>query len=239
VLSDADKAVCRTQRPSRGIFTDDEIAVIAFPVPAETLASDTLLTRLADNDLLRRRNVLVQSNFDPDHYLEIGEAPDRLAHAKLLHTATVCQLLGATRVEVVQVERTEASSSATWTASASATLRGSGSLQGESNGLARFVRETTLTHTFAGGAAKPERAQQFLDNKGLGRDQHLGALVEMRREAGNQLVEQRIEISTVEESKRLRKLAARCKLPFNEIQGELNTVATREVEYRFMFTVSF
>jgi hypothetical protein len=84
------------------LLNDPQAYVLAYPVPD---GNDPVLNNILDAGLDRPNTILVQSPFDPEKYVDAAEAIDQFALEKHTLLSNLCQLLGATKISVTQMER--------------------------------------------------------------------------------------------------------------------------------------
>jgi hypothetical protein len=236
-LSAADRLRANDDRALRVLLSSQNVAVIALPVSEETLGDDPVLRALDRAEQLKRNAVLIQNPLSPDGYFDVQNAPEMLAREKYLLAVQLCQHLGATQVDMRQLERTTSSGSTVWNVAAAhgpAVARGAI----ETTDVSQLVRDLHISHRFAGGAPDGDAAKRLLSDAGLSQDQYLRRLVEMRI-APNPLLRQQIKVNTRTETERMRAWLGQALVLLNRQKLGREASTLSEAEYEFVFDVSF
>ncbi|MEO7035875.1 MAG: hypothetical protein ABI548_18210 [Polyangiaceae bacterium] len=238
VLKQHDVEKCSYEPGAARVLLDEEVYVLQFPVRqiGEVPAS---LQNIIDAGLARPGVVLVQSPFDADSYEDAELAPQRFALAKHMHFSTFCMHLGAKEVSVKQIVlRTR---SGTSTADVKTQRLGqSAQVQGRIGELARFRAEMNLRDEFSGGPADVATAEKLLRRTGLWSDSSLRSLLDMRRDAKNQLRTRELALSLSNEAKTNLSVVGRLKVPaFVSLSAAYDRIAREQHDFTLTVVVRF
>jgi hypothetical protein len=210
------------------------LAVISWPSAVSSEVSDLLYSQ----GLLVPGIRAVQGPYDPRHYAEVSVAREAFAEEKHLAVAEICDLLGATSVEIEHIEidtdegidRIEISGTtpAGLKAQASINKKIASQLEG------RFdLRDRYRPHK-----ADAKAANQLLEEKRLRGDRKLVSLVDSRVR-GN-LNERSLTVMVSHNSTSSIQAAAQIKVPgYVDFNAEYISEIKKRVEYRITYKFSF
>ena len=222
---------------SRSLVRRTDVAVLNADRPASGTSS--LVARLALERLLAPGNVLIQSPYKADQYVDAEDAPESFALDKFGVLSMVAQQLGAKSVSVTSVEddRTEDR----WDAGGEAGLGAvRGTLSAKRSRAASFARKVQLHDEFTGGPADLDAAEAHLDEWSLGHDRDLRRLVEARRIQNNSLKTRKLTVDLSRETERSLTAAANLTLPsFVKPRLDLNRLSKDAARYRLEYLVKF
>ena len=216
---------------------DDQVAVLRLPLDDAIAKSDSVVADIAKTDLVESRAVLVQSALSDSIYLPADEAPEILAWEKHLNAVRLCQILGAKKVTITQVNISERGEKSALKGGA-AKLKVTGTVERASETETKNKSTDELEHTFPGGKPDHAAAREHILVTGLSKDPHLQALLTMS-EGRNKLQSQKIKFSTDSESKKTLAWTAKVSVPFIEVTGRLEKVMKERRSYEFEFQVEF
>ena len=240
VLHQHDVEKCSYEPGAAQALLDDEVYVLQLPLPAQGQVPGAL-QNILDAGLARPGNVLVQSPYDPDTYVDVSLAPQRYALAKQMYFSLFCMHLGAKEVTVEQIDLRMRSGTTTFHAKAEG-FGGSAQLSIESEELAKFRNQMQLRDEFAGSSPNVAAAEGLLRRTGLLADPSMGNLLEMRREGANQLMTRKLVLSLSSEAKNNLRVVGRfiVRIPqFVKLSAEYKRVVREEDEYTLTVLVRF
>lgn len=193
-----------------GRFSNKQVAIVNADEVRNSTRPD--VARLVRQGLLEPNAVLVQSPFRNQNYLRIQESEHALAVEKFLAISNVCGMLGASRLEVREVETTTQRRSLGGALKAGA--KGiTPEVRAKSETAEEFKRELSLLDSFVGGQSDPDAASQFLVDLNLDGDYQMRSLIDGRSFAGNRLGSRELVVDLSREATRLFDLAASIDLP--------------------------
>lgn len=205
----------------------------------EALASaDPILQSLGAKGLLQAETMLVQSLTLPDQYTRLSAICDQTAEAKVSATVRVCQLLGASRVEIKHAEFTskERSSHKSGDVKVVGVVKTSGDTAFntvEVGGL-----RLKAAWRFQGDKPRVDEASRALAASGL-QDESLSAMIDFFR-TSNWPTSHAFEISTTEEMRRIREFVSDISVPATfKGHTELESLKVTESSYEFQLMVEF
>lgn len=199
---------------------------------------DRLIAKLDRAGLMIPGNVLVQMPYHPDEYETADEAHQRAAERKHLIFTELCQLLGATRVQlkVLETQSDKGEARVDLTASRPAAT---GKGQVEKKTVEALAATMTLVDRYEGGPADIEKAEGLLERTGLTSDPLMGQLVRARS-TGNKLQSRKYTVDLSRESSRHVKVAAQLKVPgFLSVDAAALQLTTSTLKYHATYEVSF
>lgn len=150
------------------------------------------------------------SPFDTRTYVDASGAHEAFALERQHHFLRLCQALGATSLEVVDVRSiaTEAEQKVGVGVEKGVAVKGSV----ETKRAEQLVRTLRTKHTFPGGAPDLVRAQELLDQTALSTDLEFTALLDLRR-GRNPLRSHELDLTVTRSGRQQLKLAASVKVP--------------------------
>lgn len=193
------------------LVNEAETWVVNYDQAVETLADSLVLSRLAQQRLLRPDELYLLSPYD-DSYVLAADAEELFSLRKFEIFTSLCSLLGATRVvaqrvdietstEHQQVDLTVARGPVTAKANASRDLRES------------MARRFSLTTSFEAGEPRLEQAAELLNCHGLSEDSTMRGLLDLFRQGGSRVTSQEVVLKLTSEASRELKAAASLKIP--------------------------
>lgn len=236
-VNEADRIHLRSDRNTRRLLNDPSVTVLDLPL-ARSLLEQPFVSRIQERDSVRRGDLFVQSALDPDDYFDPEDAAERVAVRKMLLTVQLCQLLGATTVEISEISRRNGSSTNTWRVDPNFKRMISTSVSTTTSARDDVVDRTVVIHRFPGQEPDGGSAKDHLDRHGLRADPHLVALMEMRM-SGNALLEQTLDINTRAELERTTEWLGRATVPLGGTEARVDQALKNAVEYTFKFVVKF
>lgn len=238
VLQDHDIERCKYEPGEARKLLDVEAYILPFPLRVQG-EIPVALQNIVSARLARPGNMLVQSPYDDNSYEEAAVAPQRFALAKHMYFSTLCMHLGAKEVTVEQIDLSTRSGKSTLNVKGSR-LGASAQLDVKAEELEKFSAQMHLRDEFEGGAANVVAAEELLRQTGLGLDQNMRALVEMRREGTNALKTRKIVLSLSNEAKSNLNVVGRLSVPkFVKLSAEYDRVVKENQEYKLTVEVKF
>lgn len=238
VLNKHDIDKCRYEPGAALALANPETYVLQFPI-TESGCSHTAIQRIVGSGLASPGSVLVQSPFDRDYYENATLAPQRFALAKHLRFSELCMLLGAKEVSVEQIVLRKCSGKTTFDVSAERT-GGKARLTVENEDFSQFRSSMHLQDEFQGGRPNIEAAESLLEQAGLGSDNNMRSLVQMRRDESNQLMKRRLVLNLSSEAQSNLNVVGRLKIPaFVQLSAEYDRVIKEQHEYALTVLVRF
>lgn len=175
-VTDDDYYVLQTEKEGIALLNQSNVAIVPVDT-ASDLDKFSILTERGTR--FREGLILVLSPFNDFSYVELTEAKNLIAIEKMHLTIRLCQLLGATeveikRIEIIDEEKGEGISLEVEAASVS------GQLESKLSDLRQLGRSMQVSAKFAGGFADKELSTKFLRENHLDSDQALRHIVGMR-----------------------------------------------------------
>jgi hypothetical protein len=197
VLSRDDYNRARIMSPE--LLVDPLTRVVALPLRPPDSEDETLL---ALSHELRPSAVLLRNTLGGDTYVDAAAAYEVISLAKFNHFANVCQMLGATRLEVKELRELsddgKVEASVGFRASAA---EGTGTLRKEaSRRLAQSIQGLWVWQSAAGDA---DRAAAYVRAERVSGDPVISGLIQQRRFTGNPLEEHVLELNISSEAQRV------------------------------------
>lgn len=197
VLSRDDYNRARIVSPQ--LLADPLTRVIALPLRSPDSEDPALL---ALGNEIRPAAVLLRNTWGSDAYIDAAAAYEVISLAKFNLFANVCQMLGATRLEVEEIREVNADGKvkgrATFRTSAT---KGSGRLKSESS--RRVAQSIQGLWVWQSGSADVERAAAYATAKHLDNDPVITGLIQQRRFTGNALTEHKLTLNITSEAQRI------------------------------------
>ncbi|MCH6159368.1 hypothetical protein [Streptomyces marispadix] len=181
VLDRDDEIQARRDNPE--LLADKDTTVVPLPLrhPYSGLEE---LQRLGP--ALREGAVFVRNPFDQNHYTEVSDAYASIAKAKFYAFSRVCQLLGAVRLEVLELrELSETGERAASVKMSAGSV--SGGLTKGAKQLKEVAEKLFGSWTWETGEPDQELAEQMAMKSGLHTDITVNSLLEQRRYRTNPL----------------------------------------------------
>ncbi|TXD33790.1 hypothetical protein FRC96_15065 [Lujinxingia vulgaris] len=218
----------------RALLNRRDVAVLEFPF----VGDDEKLLELDQRGLLAPNTVLLQSPFDDD-YTSPTNADNFFAIRKFTLFSTLCQQLGARRVQTTQlIIETEGQESSVKLSASYAGVRGS--VKPSSSKQSSLAKSLTLDDTFQGGTANIQAARTLIRKHGLANDPVFTSLIEQAEYAGNRLESREFTVSLTQELKNRLQLAMQVRLPNGLSLGSTFELKTMQsTEYRVTTLVEF
>ena len=218
------------------ILTDQEMHVLVFPV-AEG-ATSLALTNILDAGLDRRNALLVQSPFDVDIYVDAADAVQDFSLAKHMLLSNFCQLLGATRVSITQMDIVTNDSVQ------SLKIEGGKLVVKGEFGIEKTVNDSlcsqlTLVDEYHGGEADLAGAEQLLRNTRLLGDSNMMSLLQSVKASNNRIKRRSLTVNLSTEANKNLKIVGRVVLPSATLALEYGSTVKQTKEYRLTVEVLF
>jgi len=196
VLSRDDYNRARMQSPE--LLVDPVTRVVALPLRPPDSEDPALLTLASE---LRPSTILLRNTFGSGAYIDAAAAYELISVAKFNLFAHVCQMLGATRLEVTELREVDDHG----TVKGSVDLRtsvakGSSTLSTDSSRkVAGSIRAVWVWQSGPGDA---ERAAAYALAEHISGDPVVAGLIQQRRFTGNALSEHVLELNISSEAQR-------------------------------------
>lgn len=235
VLTQTDVERLEYEPEGHKIWTNDAVSVLS----ASSDADNPLVRQLRSANLVRPGKVLLRSPYHQDQYEELDVVTERFPLDKYMLFSSLCQLLGAKRVKVNQVE--DASEKVILKADADGTYKGVGAeLEATNERHKRLERGLTLSNQFSGGKASPKEATDFLKDYGLWHDNGMKYLVDMRKRENNPLEKYELVINLSQETQNKLDIAASLNVPvFLGIDADFSKYQESTYQYEVTIEVEF
>lgn len=239
VLTQHDIERCILYEPDAApVLLDEEAHVLQFPAHIKGDQSPAL-RNIIDAGLARPNTILVQSPYETDTYEEVSLAPERFALAKHMHFSTLCMHLGASEVNVEQINQQTRTGKFTLDVRGdvrAVNIQGSGKIEG----LDSLRAHIHLRDEFTGGQPDVEAAERLLRNTNLWGDPSMRTLVEMRREGSNQLMCRRLTLNLSSEAKNWLDVLGRLSvIHVGNLSAEFKSVVHDQRDYTLTVEVKF
>ena len=188
----------RTRMESPQLLVDPVTRFVALPLrPPDT--EDPALVTLASE--LRPSTILLRNTFGSGAYLDAAAAYELISLAKFNLFAHVCQILGASRLEVNEVREVddhgEVKGSMKLKGSAA---KGSGTLRTDTS--KKVAGSINATWVWQSGVGDAERAHAYAVAEHIIGDPVIAGLIQQRRFSGNELSEHTLELNITSEAQR-------------------------------------
>jgi hypothetical protein len=188
----------RARMVSPQLLADPLTRVVALPLrPPDS--EDAALVALGNE--LRPSAVLLRNTWGGDRYIDAAAAYEIISLAKFNTFANVCQMLGATRLEVKEIheenDRGKIRGRSTFrgnAATGSSTLKSASSRR-----VAQTIRGSWVWQS---GSADVERAAAYATAEHLSGDPVITGLIQQRRFADNALTEHELKLNISSEAQR-------------------------------------
>ncbi|KPF86311.1 hypothetical protein IP70_08380 [alpha proteobacterium AAP38] len=217
-------------------LTDTQTHVLVYPVVGGY--DNQALANILDAGLNRPRTVLIQSPFDLDVYVEATEAIEKFALAKHMFLSNFCQLLGATRVSVTQMDIVTNSNVQTLKANGGR-LVASAEVSVERTADDSLCSQLNLVDEYAGGNPDVEAAEKLLRSTRLSGDPNMRSLLQARKAVGNSLIRRTLTVNLSTEANKNLKVIGRLNLPTATFGVEYAGENKQTKEYRLTLEVLF
>ena len=218
------------------ILTDSETHVLVYPIDDDDLGQ--ALTNILDAGLDRLNTVLIQSPFDLNEYVDAAEASQQFALTKHTLLSNFCQLLGATRVSVTQMDIVTNGSVKTFKADGSRLVAtAEGSL--ERTASDSLCSQISLVDEYPGGEPNVEAAETLMRSSRLAGDPNMKSLLQARKAAGNPLTKRTLTVNLSSEANKNLKIVGRLQLPIAAFAAEYASAVKQTKEYTLTLEVLF
>lgn len=232
----ADYARLRLDRETRQLLANPSLRFLSLEDAIEP--ADPIIRTLASKDLLQPGTLLVQSLTVTDQYTRLSGISDQTAETKFNATIRVCQLLGASRIEIRHAEFTSNESGFKRTGSAQVAGIGRGSINAESSTMEVGGLRLRSVWVFRGGKPQIDDADRALASSGL-QDEALQSMVDFFR-TGNWPTSHEFEISTTREMRHVRDVVSDLSIPATfKAHTELESFKASGRSYQFGLWVDF
>ena len=216
------------------VILDNESWVINADDPPRS----EIVDRLEAMNLLVPGQIVVQNPYSPDRYVPLATATADIAATKHHLFTMFCHMLGARRVSVVQAEAVTEEGTTTFRAQGDRLgVGGSGSVKHEE--IRRLGQQLQILAEASGGSADLLAAEAFLRQHRLEGDQHLVALLEMRRHGRNVLNRHVVTLSLTDQARTNLKVAAKLKVPAFSFSADIERATSRSFEFNLTLEVTF
>lgn len=218
------------------ILTDPQTHVLVYPITDNNVGQ--ALTNILDAGLDRPGTVLIQSPFDLDEYVDAAEASQQFALAKHTLLSNFCQLLGATRVSVTQMDIVTNGSVKTMKADGGHRVAtAEGSLEKTANDS--LWSQLSLVDEYKGYEPDVEAAEKLLRSSRLAADPNMKSLLQARKAAGNPLTKRTLTVNLSTEANKNLKVVGRLHLPMAAFGAEYASAVKQTKEYKLTLEVLF
>lgn len=217
------------------LLNDPQAHVLAYPL---TDSNDPVLNNILDAGLDRPNTILVQSPFDPEKYVDAAEAIDQFALEKHTLLSNFCQLLGAKKISVTQMERVTNGKVQEFSAEAGK-LIASGNVQGERTQTDSVSSQINLIDEYPGSEANIEEAELLLRSNRLLGDLNMKSLLQARRASGNPIKRRTLTVNLTTEASKNLKVAGNLNLPESNFSAEYKSSIKQDKEYKLTIEVLF
>ncbi|SFB86790.1 hypothetical protein SAMN05660443_0625 [Marinospirillum celere] len=213
VLREHELEELRSSQEAKDLLAPDEISYYKYDEDQvyKNPPKNPILLDLIEKDLLRPGKILVQNPFEMDSYGFREEALPQFAVRKNYLFLELCQLLGAKKVEVSQVDIATNDSKALASVSAHAvTPKGKigGGIKGKFTTQEKLKNLLEMGATFEGGEAQIDAARKLIYKYKLSQDENFMNLLSLRSNSNNLVRERSLKINISSESRRNIELAA-------------------------------
>jgi hypothetical protein len=218
------------------ILMDPQTHVLVYPITDDDVGS--ALTNILDAGLNRPGTVLIQSPFDLDEYVDAAEASQQFALAKHTLFSNFCQLLGATRVSITQMDIiTNGSLTTIMVDGGRRYAAAEGSLEKTANDS--LCSRLSLVDEYKGDKPNVEEAEKLLRSSRLGGDPNMKSLLQARKAAGNPLTKRTLTLNLSTEADKNLKVVGRLQLPLAAFGAEYASAVKQTKEYTLTVEVWF
>tara|TARA_R110000787_G_scaffold86057_11_gene183396 strand:+ start:10897 stop:11661 length:765 start_codon:yes stop_codon:yes gene_type:complete len=227
-----------SRRGDTEFLTDNEVHVLCYPVTEEN-ASDALQNILASG-LARPGTILIQSPFDHNEYVDAAEASQYFALAKHTILSNFCQLLGATRVSVTQMDVVTNGKVQTIKLEAGVeayAAKGGGEFENEMT--EKLSSQISLVDEYTGSDADTDSAEVLLRSCHLMGDSNMKSLLQARKAVGNPLTRRTIQVNLSTEANKNLKVVGRLEIPTATVSAEYKSTLEQTTEYKLTLEVLF
>jgi hypothetical protein len=217
-----------------GIFLDPHAHVVTYSDEVEKHGG---LRLLQESGLLTAGNLLVQSPYEPDVYVDAEQAVEQFALAKQTIFLNFCQLLGARRVTVRQITTEEMDSAETIKLDGGYGAA-SGSVKGGRSSVEKLAAKLSLVDEFVGGEPDLPAAEQFLQTYRLAGDLVMRSLLQARK-AKNVIKRRTVTINLTSEARNNLNIVGKLKLPAIKFNGNYDKIKSQRNYYELTMDVEF
>lgn len=188
----------RARDTSPRLLADPLTRVVALPLRPPDSEDPVLLTAA---DQLRPSVVLLRNAWGGSGYVDAAAAYELISLAKFNLFANVCQMLGATRLEVEEIHEESSRGRVKGRAAFRGhSVRGNGSLKSTS---ARQVAQAIQgLWVWQSGSPDAESAAAYAAAQRISSDPVIAGLIQQRRFTGNALTEHRLKLNITSEAQR-------------------------------------
>jgi hypothetical protein len=215
----------------------DNVAILKLPIQRENKDS-RFLSSLDNEGLLISGNILVQSPFDTDTYVDAASALQQFSLDKHMYFSQLCQLLGAKKLTVNEINIKNVNGKSSFNLSSKVSLV-DGKVSVEYEELEHLKSSLELKDAFEGSDPDVEAAKEFLFNHRLNLDPQMKALVQMRGN-NNPLKSRTLKINLSREAKKSLSVVAHLKIPdLFKMDTSFNKQVDENTEYELQVTIAF
>ena len=228
--------------PTENITTHEGVHVLPTNFEPSDSKSLAIWQHLQDARLNKIGNVLVQSPFKEDEYVQLEEADTTLATMKYYLFSEFCRRLGAKSVAVTDVKISSRTSTISLDAKFDQSISPNvpGVTAEIDNEILRKAKQLICLHDeYDGAETDVVAAKNLLKDNGLSHDPAFNSLLYARSD-NNQMKSRTLVLSLSRESKDMLKLAAGVKVPkFLNLSADWNKVSSGEVDYEVKMEIKF
>nr|WP_294503903.1 hypothetical protein [uncultured Rhodopila sp.] len=218
------------------ILTDAQTHVLIYPTTEDNVGQ--ALTNILGAGLNCPGTILIQSPFDLDEYVDAADASQQFALAKHTLLSNFCQLLGATRVSITQMEIITNGSVKTMKADGGRLVAtAEGNLEVTAND--KLCSQLSLVDEYEGGEPDVEAAEKLLRFSRLGGDPNMKSLLQARRAEGNPLTKRTLTVNLSTEANKNLKVVGRLQLPTATFGAEYASAVKQTKEYTLTLELLF
>ncbi|MFB2898228.1 hypothetical protein ACE1CI_35370 [Aerosakkonemataceae cyanobacterium BLCC-F50] len=219
---------------ARGIFHNEQVCLI----DASTIKSTPLIEKLKGSALFNPGAILIQSPYDPSSYANASEASYTFAKAKCVLFSTLCGLLAARKVSVINAEIVTSNSQEKLSGGAN-TPYGGGSAEAQKIAEAKMKKEIIIERTFAQNEPKLDKAKEYMSKYQWLSDDHINSLLELR-EAGVPIEKETYILSVTSESKTNLNIAFSLNIPTQvDLKVNIERIKNETFDFSAKFEVEF
>lgn len=218
------------------LLNNPQTHVLMYPISGRS--DSRALTNILDAGLHLPGTILVQSPFDLDEYADAAEAAERFALAKHMLFSNFCQLLGATRVTVTQMDVVTNDTVQTMKADGGR-LMTKGKLGIKKAANDSLSSQLSLVDEYGGGAPDLEAAERLLRTHRLAGDSNMKSLLQARASTTNPIAKRTLTLNLSTEANKSLKVVTQLNLPSATFDAEYQSALKQTKEYALTLEVLF
>ncbi len=218
------------------LLTDSLTHVLACPIIEDK--GNQALSNILEAGLNRPGTILIQNPFNLDEYADAVDAIEQFALAKHMFLSNFCQLLGATKVSVTQLDIVTNGETQTIKVNGGRLdISAKGSVEQSVND--NVCSQLSLIDEFGGGDPNLEAAEKLLRSTRLSGDPNMRSLLQARKVAGNPLTRRTLTVNLSTEANKNLKVLGRLKLPAATFGVEYESALKQTKIYTLTLEVLF